>query len=32
MDCVYYHCCEGIWKEYITQYGDKELRPIGIIQ
>lgn len=26
--CLLYDKCEGIWKEYIAQYGDKELRPI----
>lgn len=31
LDCIYYHCCEGIWKEYIAHYGDKELRPKKLI-
>lgn len=26
--CKLYDKCEGIWKEYLTQYGDKELNPI----
>lgn len=27
--CKLYNQCEGIWKEYIKHYGDKELRPIS---
>jgi MoaA/NifB/PqqE/SkfB family radical SAM enzyme len=26
--CLYDKDCEGIWKEYIRHYGDKELKPI----
>lgn len=26
--CQLYNLCEGIWKEYIKRYGDKELKPI----
>lgn len=26
--CKLYNVCEGIWKEYIKNYGDKELKPI----
>lgn len=26
--CLYDKDCEGIWKEYIKHYGDKELKPI----
>lgn len=26
--CKLYNICEGIWKEYIKKYGDKELNPI----
>ncbi len=26
--CLYDKDCEGIWKEYIRNYGDKELKPI----
>jgi len=26
--CRYYAKCEGIWREYIRQYGDKELNPV----
>lgn len=26
--CLYFDDCEGIWKEYIRHYGDKELKPI----
>lgn len=31
-DCIYYNYCEGIWKDYITHYGDKELQPKKIDQ
>ena len=27
--CKLYNICEGIWKEYLKHYGDKELRPIN---
>ncbi len=27
-DCKLFNKCEGIWKEYLKQYGDKELKPI----
>jgi len=26
--CKLFKICEGIWKEYIKNYGDKELNPI----
>jgi len=26
--CVLYNQCEGVWKEYLKYYGDKELKPI----
>jgi len=26
--CLFYESCEGIWKEYLTHFSDKELRPI----
>lgn len=26
--CKLYKLCEGIWKEYVRKYGDKELKPI----
>ncbi|PIS33406.1 MAG: hypothetical protein COT38_05495 [Candidatus Omnitrophica bacterium CG08_land_8_20_14_0_20_41_16] len=26
--CKYYNLCEGIWKEYLRHYGDKELTPV----
>ncbi|MDD5005944.1 MAG: radical SAM protein [Candidatus Omnitrophica bacterium] len=26
--CKYYSCCEGMWREYILRYGDKELHAI----
>lgn len=26
--CQYYRTCEGVWKEYIKRFGDKELRPV----
>lgn len=26
--CKLYNMCEGIWREYIKRYGDKELKPI----
>jgi len=26
--CKLFNQCEGIWKEYLKQYGDKELKPI----
>jgi len=28
--CSLYDKCEGIWKEYIKHYGDKELKPIKL--
>jgi len=28
--CKLYNKCEGIWKEYLKRYGDKELHPIKI--
>ena len=27
-DCKLFDSCEGIWKEYLKRYGDKELEPI----
>lgn len=27
-ECIFYQKCEGIWKEYVKHYGDKELKPI----
>lgn len=27
-DCKYYMDCEGIWREYLNIYGDKELTPV----
>ena len=27
-NCRLYNQCEGIWKEYVKHYGDKELKPI----
>ena len=27
-NCKLYNQCEGIWKEYLKHYGDKELKPI----
>jgi MoaA/NifB/PqqE/SkfB family radical SAM enzyme len=29
-DCIYYNYCEGIWKEYITHYGDEEPKPMKL--
>ena len=26
--CKLYNICEGIWKEYLKHYGDKELKPV----
>jgi len=28
LGCKLYNTCEGIWKEYLKNYGDKELKPI----
>ncbi len=30
MDCIYFRSCEGIWKDYIKRYGDKELKPVRL--
>lgn len=27
-DCKLYRQCEGIWREYLKHYGDKELKPV----
>ena len=27
--CLLYNKCEGIWKEYLKHYGDKELHPVN---
>jgi len=29
--CLLYNKCEGIWKEYLKHYGDKELKPVNKI-
>ena len=26
--CKLFNQCEGIWKEYLKHYGDKELKPV----
>lgn len=31
LNCIYYDKCEGIWKEYIKNYGDDELSPIKTV-
>jgi len=28
--CRLYERCEGVWKEYLRQYGDQELVPVGV--